>query len=252
MRLKDKVAIITGAGSGIGRGACLRFAEEGAAVVAVDIVPQRVEETVALVTEAEGRAVPVVADVSKSDDVQRLFAEALSAFGSYDILINNAGILTWAPLWELEEDDWDRVMAVNVKSMFLCIKEAARYWMREKRPGKIVNTASISSEYANLGNAHYSASKGAVTMLSRAAALELAPYKINVNCVGPGGVMTNISPKLQDPATAAEGAKLVPLGRNGEPRDIANMMLFLASDDADWITGQMYLVDGGRMIGIPT
>ena len=101
MRLKDKVAIITGAGSGIGRGACLRFAEEGAAVVAVDIVPQRVEETVALVTEAEGRAVPVVADVSKSDDVQRLFAEALSAFGSYDILINNAGILTWAPLWEL-------------------------------------------------------------------------------------------------------------------------------------------------------
>ncbi len=245
MRLKDKVAIVTGAGSGIGRGVALRFAEEGARIVAADIDGRRAAETVALVGEAGGNAVPVTADVSKSEDVKRLFSEALAAFGSFDILINNAGILTWAPLLELTEEMWDRMLDVNLKSMFLCTQEAARFWVRERRPGKIVNLGSVNSEFAIAGAAHYCAAKGGVKMFTRSAAVELAPYKINVNAVGPGGTQTNITEAFQDQAQVAEMEKSLLWGRIAQPRDIANAILMLASDDAEYVTGQLVLVDGG-------
>ncbi len=250
MRLNGKVAIVTGGSSGIGRGVCLRFAEEGAALVVADIDGRRAEETAALVRKAGGQAAPVAADVSRRTDVQRLFAQALSAYGRYDILVNNAGILTWAPILELTEEAWDRVMDVNLKSMFLTIQEAARYWVRERRPGKIVNLGSVNSEFAVVGNAHYAASKGGVKMLTRSAALELAPHRINVNAVGPGGTQTNITEALRDPERVKEMGKMVPWGRIAQPRDIANVILFLASDDAEMVTGELVLVDGGKTISV--
>ena len=251
MRLEGKVAIVTGAGSGIGRGVSLRFAEEGASIVVADIDGPRAAETVALVGEAGGNAVAVTADVSKGVDVKRLFSEALSAFDGFDILANTAGILTWAPLLEITEEMWDRMLEVNLKSMFLCTQEAARYWVREKRKGRIVNLGSVNSDYAIPGNAHYSAAKGAVKMFTRAAAVELAPYRINVNAVGPGGTQTNITEAFQDPEQVAAMEKNLPWGRIAQPRDIANVILMLASDDAEYVSGQLVFVDGGLTSKMP-
>ncbi|MBI3742863.1 MAG: SDR family oxidoreductase [Chloroflexi bacterium] len=250
MRLKDKVAVITGAGSGIGRGVCLRFAEEGASIVAADVNLKNAQETVAMVTAKGAKATAVACDVSKAADVRRMFAEALHAFGRFDVLVNNAGILSWSPIIEMKEEDWDRIQSVNLKGVFLCTQEAARYWVRGKRGGRIVNLGSVNSEFAALNNAHYAASKGGVKMFTRSAALEFAPYHINVNAVGPGGVQTNISPRLADPKTALEAGKEVPWGRIGQPRDIANVILFLASDDAEYVTGQLLIVDGGKTISV--
>ncbi len=250
MRLNDKVAIVTGAGSGIGRGICVRFAEEGANIVAADINRDGAERTAALVGELGRQAVVVTADVSRRADVQRIFTATLQRFKTFDILVNNAGILTYASILELTEEAWDKVMGTNLKSMFHCTQEAARYWVREKRPGKIVNLGSLNSELAIAGIPHYCASKGGVRMFTRACALDLAPYKINVNAIGPGGTQTNIIPLFQDPAGVEQVAKSNPWGRIGQPRDIANMALFLASDEADYITGELFMVTGGATAGI--
>lgn len=246
MRLSGKVAVVTGAGSGIGRGICLRFAEEGAKIVAADYQEKGNEETARLVRERGGDAVTVTADVSKRADVQRIFAKAMERHKGYDILVNNAGILTSGSILELTEEAWDRVIAVNLKSMFLCTQEAARYWVANKRQGKIVNLGSVNSEFAVPGHPHYCASKGGVKMFTRAVALELAPYGINVNAIGPGGTQTMISPNFSKPEVVEQIAKGVPLGRMAQPRDMANLALFLASDDAAYITGQLIFSDGGK------
>ncbi|MBI3743553.1 MAG: SDR family NAD(P)-dependent oxidoreductase, partial [Chloroflexi bacterium] len=166
MRLKDKVAVITGAGSGIGRGMAQRFAEEGADIVAADVNAKGAKETAALVRKAGRQAIAVTADVSRRADVQRMFAAAKERFGHYDILINNAGILTWGSILELPEEDWDRVLAVNLKSMYLCCQETARYWVKEKIRGKIVNLGSFNSERAIPRIPHYCASKGGVKLFT--------------------------------------------------------------------------------------
>ena len=246
MRLKGKVAIVTGAGSGIGRGICLRFAEEGARIVAADYQEKGNEETARLVREKGGEAVTVTGDVSKRPDVQRIFARALEHYKGYDILINNAGILTSGSILELTEEAWDKVIAVNLKGMFLCTQEAAKYWVTNKRPGKIVNMGSVNSEFAVPGHPHYCASKGGVKMFTKAVALELAPHGINVNAIGPGGTQTMISPSFAKPEVVEQIGKGVPLGRMAQPRDIANLALFLVSEDGAYITGQLIFSDGGK------
>jgi glucose 1-dehydrogenase len=244
MRLAGKLALVTGAGGGIGRGIAERFAEEGAKVAVADIDGERAHETAALIGSS---AVPLVADVSRRDDVQALLATTLELLGGLDILVNNAGILTWGSILDLPEAEWDRVMAVNLKSMYLCTQEVARYWVGAGRRGRIVNLASLSSELAIAGQSHYCASKGGVKMFTRATALDLAPHSINVNAVAPGNIPnTNIIGAHPDPAFLDAARRANPWGRVGEPRDVANAALFLVSDEADYITGHTLFVDGGR------
>ncbi|MCH7552856.1 MAG: glucose 1-dehydrogenase [Chloroflexi bacterium] len=245
MRLKDKVAIVTGGGSGIGQGICRRFAQEGARLVIADIDPVRLRETADIVAKDGAEAVTVEADVSQRADVQRIFEAALERFQGFDILVNNAGILTWGSILDLPEEDWDRVLAVNLKSMFLCTQQAARFWVEKGRPGRVINMGSVNSEAALPGIPHYCASKGGVRMFTKAVALDLAPHKINVNAVGPGGTQTNLIPTFSDPEQLAQMGQAIPLGRVAQPQDIADVALFLASDDSKYVTGQLIMVDGG-------
>ena len=253
MRLKDKIAVITGAGGGIGRATAERFAKEGARIVINDIVAARAQETVDIITRAGGQAVAAPGDVTVRADVQRIFATALDRFGTYDVLINNAGILRRAAITDLDEDDWERIFRVNVRSMFLCTQEAARYWLKEQRPGKIVNLGSVTSIRGNSGAAHYAATKGAIKQYTESCALELGPHGINVNAIGPGMVPTNIASgggafTPPDAARLAAMGKAVPIGRPGTVEDIAAGCLFLASDEASYITGHLLIMDGGRTI----
>ena len=247
MRLRNKVAVVTGAGSGIGQGIALRFAEEGAKVVVDDIMAERAHETVARIKAEGGDAVAVKADVTKRTEVRRMLQTALDRYGWYDILVNNAGRISYAPFLELSEEDWDNVMALNNRAVYLCTQEAAREWVGRSRPGRVVNIGSVAGEMAREGMAHYSASKAAVRMFTRAVALELAPHKITVNCVAPGAVPgTRIGggSGQVSPEALAMFSRSQPMGRVATPRDIANAALFYASDDAGYVSGQITYVDG--------
>ncbi|NJN94630.1 MAG: 3-oxoacyl-ACP reductase FabG [Anaerolineales bacterium] len=246
MRLQDKVAIVTGAGSGNGRGIALRLAEEGAAVVVADVNESGAHETAALIEAAGGQALVVRADVSRREQIEAMVQATLERFGQVDILVNNAGVESMRPFLELPEAEWDRVMGVNLKGPFLCTQAVAREMAEAGRGGKIVNIASICSAIALVGEAHYIASKGGLLMLTKAMALDLAPYNINVNAVGPGVIETAMTANsLSSPARVEMFFNHIPLKRIGQPRDIANAVLFLASDEADYVTGTILYVDGG-------
>ena len=252
MRLQNKVAVLTGGGSGIGRATALRFAEEGARVVVDDLNQAWADETVSLVAKQGGEAVAVIADVTERAGVRKMFGTAQERFGGYDILVNNAGVLSHASILDLEEEEWDRVMRVNLRSMYLCTQEAARYWVQNGRPGKIINLGSVTSEMGATGLAHYVTSKGGGRQFTRACALELAPHKINVNAVGPGTINTNIAGGGGEPSGPQSDVmgRIVPLGRGGQPVDVANNIIFLASEEADYITGVLLIMDGGRSIAM--
>jgi glucose 1-dehydrogenase len=246
MRLKDKVAIVTGAASGNGRGIALRLAEEGARVVVADVSEAGAQETVALIEAAGGPALAVRADVSNKTQVEVMVAAAVQQFGRVDILVNNAGVETLIPFLDLAETDWDRVLAVNLKGPFLCTQAAAREMIKAGQGGKVVNIASINSAVALVGQAHYVSSKGGLLLLTKSLALELAPHNINVNAVGPGVIETAMTANsLSNPARKEMFLNRIPLKRIGQPRDIANAVLFLVSDEADYVTGTILYVDGG-------
>ena len=246
MRLQAKVAIVTGAGSGNGRGIALRLAEEGARVVVADVNEAGAAETVALIEAAGGQARVVRADVSRREQVEELVKAALAGFGQIDILVNNAGVESMRPFLELPEAEWDRIMGVNLKGPFLCSQLAAREMAQAGRGGKIINIGSICSAVALAGEAHYIASKGGVLMLTKAMAIDLAPYNINVNAVGPGVIETAMTANsLSTPERVEMFYNHIPLKRIGQPRDVANAVLFLASTEADYITGTILYVDGG-------
>lgn len=253
-RLAGRVAIVSGAGDGIGRGIAELFAKEHARLVVNDVAPAKAATVVEVIRSAGGDATPFICDVSEEEAVDRLLAATLEHYGDLDIMVNNAGILTHSPLLDLSVDDWDRVMRTNTRSAFLCTRAVARYWVRQGRGGKIVNMGSVNAEMASLmGLAHYTASKGAIRMFTRTAAAELAHHGINVNAIGPGTIPTAIGrigpAQLEDTERQEmirQLAQAIPVGRVGTPEDVAELALYLSSPASDYLTGQHIVIDGGR------
>ena len=251
MRLKDKVAIVTGAGRGLGQGIAYRFAREGADVAIADIDVEAAMNTAEEVRRLGRRALAIQADVSKSDHVRRMLHQTVEALGAVHILVNNAAVPGMRHLLDLDEQEWDRLMSVNLKGVYLCTREVARYWVERKIKGKIINISSVAAEQASRGRSHYVTAKGGVKMFTRAAALDLAPYGINVNAIGPGGVKTDFDGRdWNDPELMKAFLARIPLGRYGGPDEIGAAAAFLASEDADFITGQTLYVEGGRTISL--
>ena len=247
MKLKNKTAIITGSSQGIGRGIAERFALEGANVVINYIGNMDMANEVKSVVESNGgRAIAVQGDVSKTDDLERLFAVSVEAFGAVDILVNNAGVERHAPFWEVTEKDYDFVMNVNVKGTFFAAQAMTKHLIATKRRGKIVNISSVHEDLPFPNFTAYCVSKGGVRMLTRNLAVELGQFGINVNNIAPGAIETPINRNLlNDPMKLNYLLGQIPLKRLGQTGDVASMAVFLASDDADYVTGSTFFVDGG-------
>lgn len=244
-KLAGRNALVTGAGSGIGRAIAVALAAEGATVLCVDQHAESAARTREIIEDAGGSAMAEVGDVAEGEDVTRVVRSGVEALGNFDILINNAGVGMLGTVVELDETTWDRVMAVNVKSVFLFSKEVVP-GMAEKGSGVIINIASVSGLKASAGRAVYTASKGAVVLLTRAMALDHAHEGVRVNVICPGVTVTPMTEKsLEDPATLQQKLDDTPLRRLASPDEIAPMAVFLASDEASFMTGAAVTVDGG-------
>ncbi|HEY8449089.1 MAG TPA: beta-ketoacyl-ACP reductase [Bacillota bacterium] len=246
MRVQDKVAIVTGAGSGIGRAIALRLAAEGARVVAADINEDGARETVAQIEQAGGRALAVRCNVADTAEARDLVEHTASTWGTVDILVNNAGITRDAILPKMTEAMWDAVLDVNLKSLYNCTRPALRY-MKAQRSGRIVSISS-RAYMGNYGQANYASTKGGVVGFTRALALEVGPYGINVNAIAPGYIDTpmtqgTVGDRIEQYMLTSA------LRMIGQPRHIADVVVFLCSPEADYITGQTLSVCGGRSIG---
>ena len=247
MILNDSVAIVTGSGRGIGRAIALELAAAGAKVVVnyagrVD----KAEETVKLIREAGGECIAVQADVSQTADVDRLIKTTLDLFGKIDILVNNAGITRDSLLLRMKETDWDAVLATNLKGVFLCTKAVSK-GMLKQRSGVIVNISSVVGLSGNAGQANYAAAKAGIIGFSKSIAKEFAARGIRVNAVAPGYISTDMTETIAE-AMQSEILRAIPLGRLGEPEDVAKVVRFLVSPEASYITGQILCVDGGMEI----
>ncbi|HXG20456.1 MAG TPA: glucose 1-dehydrogenase [Methylomirabilota bacterium] len=247
MRLANKIALVTGSSQGIGRAIAERFAQEGADIVInYNRTSGGAQEALRNVETAGRRGLVVKADLSSTTEVRALIAAAIEHFGRLDILVNNAGIETHAPFWEVTEEDYDRVLNVNLKGVFFATQEMVRHLLKTKRRGKIVNISSVHEELPFPNFSAYCASKGGLKMLTRNLAVELGPLGININSIAPGAIETPINTQLlNDPNRLGALLAQIPLGRLGQPNDVAGLAVFLASDDADYITGSTYFVDGG-------
>ncbi len=244
-QLDNKVAIVTGAASGIGAASAMRFAAEGAAVVAVDIRGAKAQETARAINDNGGHAIAVEANVADAGDVERMVAETVQQLGGLDVLFSNAGTLRPGSVVELSVDDWDLVMGVNVRSVFLGGKYAVPA-MLERGGGSIVNTASISGLHGDGGAVVYAASKAAVINLTRAMATDHSADGIRVNAICPGTIETPpVKRMMSDPAVLKVNIDAHSMGRIGQPEEIANAALWLASDQSSFVTGEHLVVDGG-------
>ena len=245
-RLQGKVAIVTGAASGIGEGTARRFAEEGAQLVICDVQADKLEDVAASINSASGEkvCVAVAADVSRATDVEGVCQQAAERFGGLDIMYNNAGIARReGNVRDCPEEVYDQIMAINLKGVWLGMKYSLPL-LERRGGGSIISTSSIAGLAGLSGIAAYCASKGGMIALTRAAAGEWAAKRIRINCICPGGIATSIM--ARDPeAVRANNARIHPIGRSGEPLDIANAALWLASDESTLVTGQAIVVDGG-------
>ena len=248
MRLQDKVALITGASSGIGKAIAKRFAAEGAHVV-VNYRPGGDMDNEAAQAEAASfgsSSIAVAADVSKREDVERMMEEIMRQFGRLDIAINNAGIEIKKPFLEVTDEEWNKVIAVNLYGSYLVSQVAARQMVKQGQGGKLVFISSVHEDIPFPEYTAYCASKGGVRMMMRNLAMELAEHKINVNNIAPGAIATPINQAVLDDPTAMKNAvSEIPWGRFGRPEEVASVAVFLASDEAEYVTGSTYYIDGG-------
>jgi 3-oxoacyl-[acyl-carrier protein] reductase len=246
MRVKDKVVIVTGGASGLGKETCFVFASEGAQVVIADYNVEEAKKVENEIIAQGGQAFAIFADVSKQDSVETMVSTIVEKFGKIDVLINNAGITADSTLLKMSEEQWDRVIDINQKGVFLCTKAVAPHMVAQKS-GRIINTSSIVGKMGNFGQTNYAATKAAVIGMTQTWAKELGRKGINVNAVAPGFIATPMTEKMPENVLADMKAK-VAVQRLGLPRDVANAYLFLASDDSSYVNGSVLSVDGGLSI----
>lgn len=260
MSLKDKVAIVTGGNSGIGKAISLGLAKAGANIVIDYVVhPEATEELEREITALGSAAIGVQADISRVEEIDKLVQAAVAKFGRLDIMVNNAGVETRTSVLETTEDQYDKVLAINLKSAFFGTQVAARQMIAQdsaggdaRRGGRIINITSVHEDWPMPGNTAYCLSKGGMRMLTRTAGVELAPHRICVVGVGPGAVATPINlSTMQDPALLAKLNAAIPLGRMADPHEIANVVVFLAGDGASYLTATTIFADGGIMQSSP-
>ena len=241
MRLEGKIALVTGGGRGLGEAICRTLAREGAHIAVSDVNLADAERVAAAVRQMGRKGVAIKADVSLQTEVKAMVGKTIEALGTIDILVNNAGICHQSTVAEMSEEKWDKVLDVNLKGTFLCSREVMPT-LKEKRSGKIVNLGSLAGQVGGLVvGANYSASKAGVICFTKALAKELAPFGINVNCIAPGVIDTEMTQAFP----REEMAKTIPLRKLGEPQDVADAVLFLVSQESKYITGQTISVNGG-------
>lgn len=250
--LDNKVAIITGARQGMGRTHALLLAKAGARVVVSDISEQDCQKVVEEIEKNGGEAIAIKCDVSKKGEVDEMINKTVEKWSKIDILVNNAGICQFKPFLDLTEEEWDRTLNINLKGYFLCAQAAAKE-MAKQKSGVIVNIASVTMGQQGIGFpniVHYCASKGGIAAMTEALAVELAPYNIRVNAVSPGMIETPmIDPIKKDPKQMEVMLAKIPLRRVGNPEEVSNLVLFLASDESSYMTGSVVVIDGGWLAG---
>ncbi len=251
MRLKNKVTLITGAGRGIGRAISLAMAKEGAIVVASDINEENCNKVVADIIAKERKAMAAKCDVSSKPDIDKLVKKVVFTFGRLDILVNNAGVMNFRPFLDLTEEEWDRTLNINLKGQFLCAQAAAKEMINNKW-GRIINIASISHGGCGIAFpaiAHYTVSKGGVVALTKALAIELTSQGINCNAICPGAVNTDMTSEIKSSDQLNQVLARIPKGRMAEPKEIADLAVFLASEESEYISGASIVIDGGWLTG---
>jgi NAD(P)-dependent dehydrogenase (short-subunit alcohol dehydrogenase family) len=246
--MAGKAVIVTGGGSGIGKAVCFLLAEEGARVAVVDLYSERAEGVAKAIRKPGGKAIEIAADVSSSADVDRMVKDVLKEWGGIDALINNAGVILQAAAVDMTEQQWDRVLTNNLTSCFLCSKAVAKQMIHQERGGRIVNISSIHAELSEPSASAYTAAKGGMEAFSRTLATELAPHRITVNCVRPGATYTELTVPMYTEAVKKALFTRIPLREIAEAAWIADGIVFLASDRAQYITGQILTIDGGYLM----
>ena len=249
-QLDSKVAIVTGADSGIGRAIAIQFAREGAAVVVNYAHAQdKAEQVRQIIEQNQGKALVIQADVSQYQQATGLITQAVERFNRLDIMVNNAGMEIHSSFLDVTEEQWDRVISVDLKGAFFCAQAAAREMIKRKTAGRIINISSVHEDLAMPQNAPYCCAKGGLRMMTRTISIELAPYNITVNNIAPGAIHTPIDADVEaDPEKMAALLKEIPLHRMGQPEEIAKLALYLASDDSAYVTGSTYVIDGGLSV----